>query len=167
MNLSKKKTIVLGLIMGIIVIILASVMLNGYGPKKSQQYIPNRSESPIYSWKSGGLHVVGNIVPDSCVLTTKNCVCNLSESSTSCTFNFNITDLSNNVRIQANQKSLNMSAIIYTKSIGCTDNESDQIQNCSIIFKWDKTNPGSENTQIQLVGDKGAQSLINLQINAK
>ena len=133
---------------------------------KGTSYIANRSANPIYSWKAAALQMRGGVVPDSCALTTKNCVCNLSESMPNCTFNFNFHDLNSDVSIDVKQDQL-APLIVINKSSGCSNNKPKQIENCSVAFQWTKKDAGSKAARIVMQGSNGIQPIVNLQITAK
>ncbi len=159
----KNKVFIWGLIIAFVIMI--SVMLN-IG-SKGTNYVANRSIHPLYSWKSGALQVRGKVIPDTCALATKNCVCNLSESMPICTFNFNFHDISDSISLQVKEGQSNASSIIFSRSRGCLESKENQIENCSIDFQWNKKEPGSKKVSIVMEGLNGSQSLVNLQINAK
>jgi type 1 fimbria pilin len=162
MNPKNKKVYILLLIAISITVIAISSNIRSNGSHS----IPNRSPTPVYSWKSGAVQVRGDIVPATCALTTKSCVCNLSESNQLCLFNFNLSGLNQSARIQAKHNA-SMPSIIYTASPECQVKESGQIENCSVTFKWSNSGTGEENTQIQLDGPSGTQPLINLRIKVR
>jgi hypothetical protein len=166
MKLTARKKITYTLLISAIVIFLVGIMLHGYG-KKGSQSITNRHQLPIYSWKSGSLRVTGPISPDSCGLTTPNCKCNLSAKNSECSFNFNLEGLNYNVAINTNKDKLALPSITYIKSQGCKYSKANRIYDCSITFRWNKVQSGSEAIKILLDGAKGVQSLINLQLNAQ
>ncbi len=156
---------IITLVLVICVLILIGVALN-YGAPGSQ-YIPNDSTKSIYTWKSGALKTKGNIEPQACALTSEKCKCNLSESSNSCIFNFTFTGLNHSSYIGVTEKSPIDASIIYNKIAVCVSNESDQIQDCSIKFTWDKRHHAISEVYIQLMGNEGVQTLIELSIKAK
>lgn len=133
---------------------------------KGAHSIANRSVKPIYTWKSGALQLRGGVVPDTCALTTKKCICNLSTLVPSCTFNFNFYDLNADTFIDVKRRQISP-AIVVSKSIHCSQNKTHQIQNCLVNFRWNKKDPVHESVNIVMLGRDGAQTIVDLQIATK
>ncbi len=159
---SKRKSYFWWLVISISILLAFTVSIGSRGA----HYIANRSSDPIYTWKSGALQVWGGVVPDTCALTTKKCVCNLSKSVSSCAFNFSFYELSADAFIDVKRKQGDPS-IIVNKSVRCSHNKVHQIQNCFIDFRWNKKEPANESISIVMGGSSGIQPIVNLQISAK
>lgn len=161
----KKKNILIALIV-ITAITLIGIMIGSYGTSASQR-ISNKPNQ-IYVWQSGAMIIKGEIDPANCGLESKNCKCKLSDKHNSCTLNINIKDINYAAKIQISPNVLNSQSIKYTLGDGCQNHnlKDKYIENCSISFTWDKTNNAEENAQIELIGNEGTQSLINLHLEA-
>lgn len=164
-NIKSKRKIPLWLWVVIFLLIIMAVMLN-IG-SKSSHYVASQPTKDLYTWKSGAVLVKGGVIPETCGLTTKHCSCNLTESMSSCTLNFNFDSISEDTAILVHVDRAIEAIIQFKQSSGCFDSTKNQIRNCSIDFQLAKNEPIDGKVSIVMNGNKGSQTLVDLNINAK
>ncbi|MCE3269104.1 MAG: hypothetical protein K0R49_1356 [Burkholderiales bacterium] len=161
----KRNKVILTLKIIAIAGLLIGIFFHSFKNKGSQQ-IANRSDNSIYVWKSGALRTKGPITPEGCSLTTSKCKCELSAQNSQCSFDFTFDDIVPNANVAIASVDLPPS-VSSTVSEGCTSGNPNQINGCTITYKWDKTAPFSKKSQIVLTESSGVQTLLDLQLEAK